>query len=201
MKPVGSGIIRLPKADMYFRKSTLETLVYQGQRTILTGSGTVNMEGNYTFSIDYKDGFRDWVRIIIWNEEGQIFYDSQYGDEIGVYPTSLVGDFDDWYTSEGLPGTSIDEALEGLLADPGGPVVYPNPSGANGFTYQFFSEENTSISIQIFDLRGIEVFPYSGEAIKGMNHITLIPQLSNGNYLMRISGNDTVQQERVMIKR
>jgi len=198
-KPIGSGFIRLPKAPMYFRKSTLETLRFQGQRTILTGSGTVNMEGNYTFSIDYKDGYRDLVRIIIRDEAGEIFFDTQYGDEEGDYPTSIVGDFDSWFTNEGLPGSTMNDSMDEILADETQPRIYPNPSGANGFTYRLWSEENQKGMIQIFDMRGIEVFRLGVEINKGLNEVQIKRGLDNGNYLMRLSGHILNIQERLIV--
>ena len=98
--PDGNTEFQFKVANLNFHSNDYEWLVIQiaGARAMYKGSGTINGEGNYGFKITVIDADltpstdTDMFRIKIWdkNNNDEVIYDNQLGDEDDCDPTTLI---------------------------------------------------------------------------------------------------------------
>ena len=192
----GTAKVSFKKGPMYFRKSDLESLTVEGNRTILTGFGTVNNEGDYKFMIDYVDSFNDKVRIVIWDQaDGSILYDSQYGDPMDAKPTTEVGPFDAFYSRENEPILSEMSAEEFGIEEQSF-SVYPNPVQHQVMVALPYSEFDDLATVRIIDLNGRIMV--QKEASTGMTNQIDVSSLNQGVYLLEVEYSDHTLIRRIM---
>lgn len=78
--------------------------------------------------------------------------------------------------------------------------VYPNPSNGK-ISLQVYSKVNTDCKLEIVDAKGSIVSSDDIEIMEGDNSMNVdLSQFQSGIYLIRITGNDFIQQQRIIIE-
>jgi len=193
----GAAKVLFKKGPMTFLKNDLESLTVEGNRTRLTGFGTVNNEGSYKFLIDYVDSFNDKVRIVIWNEDdGSILYDSQFGDPMDAEPTTIVGPFDSFFTPDNEPVLSeiADESLDLMTSVDYG--VYPNPATNYLKVALPYMETDNPAKIRLMDMNGRTMIETEG--LGGKENEIDLSKLGSGIYLIEVRYGDLHELRRVI---
>ena len=90
----GSVKMNFKAANIDFASTSLQSLTTSNGKAYLTGTGTVNGSGTYTYLAVGSDGSvtggQDLIRLQIKNSSGTVIYDSQPGAGDTADPTTLV---------------------------------------------------------------------------------------------------------------
>ncbi|HYI21279.1 MAG TPA: ExeM/NucH family extracellular endonuclease, partial [Candidatus Limnocylindrales bacterium] len=90
--PTGSTTLVVPEGT--FMSTGYDWMIVSGDRATLQGTGTLNGNPGYGFRLTVKDGgspaTNDRIRVEIWDEDGEVVYDSQPGDPVGAAPTASL---------------------------------------------------------------------------------------------------------------
>jgi hypothetical protein len=193
----GAAKVLFKKGPMTFLKNDLESLTVEGNRSILTGFGTVNNEGNYKFMIDYVDSFNDKVRIVIWNmDDGSILYDSQFGDPMDAEPTTIVGPFDSFFTPDNEPVLTEIAEEDLMLTNQVEFSIYPNPASSYVNIALPYLDTDQAPNIRVMDLNGRTVIETEGRG--GQENQLDLSNLREGMYIIEVQYGDLQKLERIL---
>jgi len=179
--PRGQAKIILKNAPMYVRKINLTHAQIDDNRIKLYGTATINMEGEYTFMIDFVDGEEsDLARIIVKDAgDDELIYDSQFGDPEEADPTTEVFGFDLFFRNDGTPITNqIYSELPDELNLEQELSIYPNP--VNDLLH--IRLPGNEATVRLMDMRGSILFD---QRMSGTGEVNT-SGLENGVYLLQI---------------
>jgi hypothetical protein len=211
--PTGSITFKFKAGKLDFRSTQLESLIIEGNRATLAGSGKVKGTRGYKIlisvvDVDFNGGDSntgqgakddDKIRVKIWDPTGAVVYDTQRMDGDDAVATAQIGG-----GSIGIMNTStFADTLEDVIASYFGDEetsVYPNPF-VDHLKVQFNSASREEVVIQLIDLSGktvvSNVFPASDDGFYSMN----IPEEANeGVYVLVIKQGDRVEYLRIVRK-
>ncbi len=77
------------QANLHFNATTVNSLVISNGIGTLTGTGTVNGSGNYTFLVTGSESAKT-IRIQITDSSNNVIYDTQPGASATATPTTSV---------------------------------------------------------------------------------------------------------------
>ncbi len=94
--PTGNTTFKFKAADLEFKSTSYDWLIISGSTASYTGEGTINGGGRYGFTLSEIDGDvsggEDKFRIQIWdNDNGDLVYDNQMGDDDAADATTVLG--------------------------------------------------------------------------------------------------------------
>lgn len=94
--PIGTTSFDFKAANLNFQSTAYDWLMVNGDKALVTGTGTINGVGNYGFIVSVIDGGKgkgspDTFRIKIWDKtSGVVVYDSQPGMADDADPTTFL---------------------------------------------------------------------------------------------------------------
>jgi hypothetical protein len=202
-------------------KSTMHesgSLVISGGKATYRGSGTVNNESGFKFTIvaidgDWKDGGKpDRFRIKIVNSKGEVVYDNQIGSAENTDDATVLGnngsgggsivihEAKELTTSNGKKLESAQQ-LEGLSSARFD--NYPN-AFADQTTIRFAFDTEQSFTLEVYDIRGAlvkKVATGKAEAGQVYEYELDARNLAEGVYFARLATGSKIQTIKMLLKK
>jgi hypothetical protein len=208
----GNLTFQMNCAKFYVKSTKLEWLLINDDHAIFKGKATVNNVQGYEFMVSAVDidvhkscggnNYTDLLRIIVWNSQGNIIYDNQYGDQIETRPTDKIGSgsivihkgksiCDNNYKSLDLDDSPAEVINPELFANL---KVYPNP--ASKVLYVEIPERREqAVSFDIVDVTGRIVSSNVNLELYGQNSFINLDsyQMKPGFYILKLKEIDGTQ--------
>lgn len=204
--PDGNTEFQFKAGNMNFKSTEYEWLVIAGSKAMFKGSGIINSTGNYGFMLSAVDAdltpsaVIDKFRIKIWDKVNDlIVYDNNLELEENAEPATEIGGGSIVIHKSKEKIAQIESDLipkpENLNLS-----VYPNPFN-DRLHFEFESQENVHILIEIYDLTGRKLETVFNQQIKGGEkyNVDFTPKSDETSmYLYQVKLGDKVYYNKVI---
>lgn len=206
----GTLVFILREAGLRFYSRSVDWLSVDGKQAFIQGSGRIGMEEGYHFLVSVLDqgpgvqATKDHFRMIIWDQEERIVYDSQRGEAhySGADRAIASGSITIHQQGKSHPAFGREQELPMTARAIDGFRAYPAQLNGEGLWLEFPAmEASQPLKIAIYDIQGrkmaarsFETGEQGGKQLWKLDH----EHWASGIYLLRVESHKLNHQQKLI---